>query len=159
MLGRSFRKPISSYGNLPNERWCQRCAPPSLEEESWRQTHFNTIANTGDAADDANPDHDNLTNLLEFATGHLPKRPDGTITYLTKSGPELEFTYPRSHAAVAHRIAFAVERSDALGSDWTTNQISEAPLPGTDNGATQLWRAAAPVGTSKRLLHLRITIP
>jgi hypothetical protein len=40
--------------------------------ESWRVPYFNTSSNTGDAADDADPDHDGLTNFAEFAFGLSP---------------------------------------------------------------------------------------
>lgn len=41
--------------------------------ESWRLAHFGTSANSGDAADFANPDGDEYVNLLEYARDGLPK--------------------------------------------------------------------------------------
>ena len=127
--------------------------------DSWRQAHFNTTSNTGDAADSADPDFDGLNNLLEFATGTLPKTSNGPPGSLVKNGTTLEFTYPRSHAAVADGFTFVVEWSDTLGNDWSVNQVTQAVLSGTDNGTTVLWKASAPAGTDKRFLHLRITAP
>jgi hypothetical protein len=40
--------------------------------ESWRMQYFNTSENTGPAADDADPDHDGLTNFTEYAFGLSP---------------------------------------------------------------------------------------
>jgi pectin methylesterase-like acyl-CoA thioesterase len=40
--------------------------------ESWRQTYFGTMANSGNAADTADPDGDGVTNLMEFAIGSDP---------------------------------------------------------------------------------------
>jgi hypothetical protein len=40
--------------------------------QSWRQQHFGTTENTGNAADTANPDGDGLANLLERAFGTNP---------------------------------------------------------------------------------------
>ncbi len=127
--------------------------------ESWRQTHFGTTANTGSAADSADPDFDGLENLLEFAIGTLPNTSNSQPGSLLKNGSTLEFTYPRSHAAVADGVAFAVEWSDTLGNDWTPNLVTHAPLPGTDDGTRQLWKASVPAGTNRRFLHLRITAP
>jgi autotransporter-associated beta strand protein len=127
--------------------------------ESWRQTHFNSTANAGDAADSADPDFDGLNNLLEFATGTLPKASNGPPGSLVKNGATLEFTYPRSHAAVAQGLTFTVMWSDTLGNDWSTLGVTQSELPGTDNGTTQLWKAVAPAGSGKRFLHLRVTAP
>jgi hypothetical protein len=44
--------------------------PPPIE--SWRLQFFGTADNTGEAADDADPDHDGLTNFTEFAFGLNP---------------------------------------------------------------------------------------
>ena len=129
-------------------------------QESWRQTHFNTTANTGDAADSADPDFDGLSNLLEFATGTLPKTPDGSIGSLVKNAATLEFTYPRSHAAVADGITFAVEWSDVLSGGWTTSGVSESVIPDSDNGTAQLWKATVPVGNNgARFIRLRVRTP
>jgi hypothetical protein len=38
----------------------------------WRLQYFGTSDNTGAAADDADPDHDRLTNFTEFAFGLSP---------------------------------------------------------------------------------------
>ena len=45
--------------------------------ESWRQTNFGPAAtNSGNAADTADPDHDGLPNLLEYALGGNPNSSD-----------------------------------------------------------------------------------
>lgn len=126
--------------------------------EVWRQQNFSTTVSTGDAADSADPDRDGLANLLEFATGHLPDSPDGAITSLTKSGSTLDFTYRRSHAAIADGITFAVERSDTLGNGWSVQQVTQQVIPGTDNGISELWKATLPKGNAhKRFVRVRIT--
>lgn len=43
--------------------------------EVWRHTHFGTLANTGPAADDADPDGDGTRNLLERYAGLNPNDP------------------------------------------------------------------------------------
>lgn len=43
----------------------------------WRDTYFQTTGNTGDAADNADPDGDGLVNLVEYALGTRPENTDG----------------------------------------------------------------------------------
>lgn len=43
--------------------------------EVWRHTHFGTLTNTGNAADDADPDGDGTSNLLERYAGLNPNDP------------------------------------------------------------------------------------
>ncbi|MBX7210869.1 MAG: M36 family metallopeptidase [Verrucomicrobiaceae bacterium] len=44
----------------------------ATEIESWRQQHFGSAANSGSAADNADPDGDGIKNLMEFALGTSP---------------------------------------------------------------------------------------
>ena len=158
--GTYLLKLAASNGNGETSRTLSVTVLSALTHiESWRQTHFNTTANTGDAADSADPDFDGLNNLLEFATGTLPKTSNGQPGSLLKNGATLEFTYPRSHAAVADGITFTVEWSDTLGDDWSSSGVTQSELPGTDNGTTLLWKATVPAGSDKRFLHLRVTAP
>ena len=43
--------------------------------ENWRQRHFETATNTGNAANTADPDQDGLVNLVEYAFGLNPLTP------------------------------------------------------------------------------------
>ena len=122
-------------------------------------TGLNPSANSGDAADSADPDSDGLINLLKFATGTLPKTANGPSGSLVKNGSSLEFTYPRSHAAVADGTQFLVEWSATLDNDWSISSVTQSGIPGTDNGTTVLWKATTPAGTDHRFLHLRLTAP
>lgn len=46
--------------------------------ENWRQQYFGSTANTGDGADGADPEHDGLPNLMEYALGSHPRAPSPT---------------------------------------------------------------------------------
>lgn len=127
--------------------------------QSWRQIHFNTTANTGDAADNADPDHDGIANLLEFATGHLPNTPNGSITYLTKSGPTIDFTYRRSHAAVADGVEFTVQWINHLAGTWSDDAVVQSAVPGSADAETVLWKATLPAGSGRRFVRLQVRAP
>ncbi len=125
--------------------------------EFWRQTHFGTTANTGDAADDADPNHDGEENFLEFATGQDPSASTLVVSSLTKDATGLEFTYARSKSAVQDGITYSVEYSDLLTPPWTTVG------PGTviaDDGRLETVRVTIPAGPSgSRFLHLKVSKP
>ena len=53
--------------------------------ESWRQTYFGDYRNSGNAADNADPDGDGLRNIVEFANGTNP-------TNAGSGGPALVYT-------------------------------------------------------------------
>ena len=57
------------------QAWLTTATPtyPALSDlEKWRYAYFGTIANSGTAADDADPDGDSFTNLAEFTAGTHP---------------------------------------------------------------------------------------
>ncbi|MBB5353461.1 fibronectin type 3 domain-containing protein [Haloferula luteola] len=87
---------INSVGGSPDSN--QASATPLTAIQAWRQANFGTIANSGDAADDADSDHDGRSNKLEYATGADPTVPDaGSVAALgqTPDGTRLTLTFNR----------------------------------------------------------------
>ncbi|EIP96918.1 hypothetical protein OpiT1DRAFT_01345 [Opitutaceae bacterium TAV1] len=90
--------------------------------ESWREAHFGTTANEGEAADTADPEGDGLPNLLEYALGLDPLHSDSagsvTIGKTADTGNErltLSFTRIADPA-----LTYTVEATDDLVSgEWT----------------------------------------
>lgn len=128
-------------------------ALPGLE--LWRITWFNTLYETGSAANAADPDGDNIPNLLEFAMGRNPllrePPPD-----LVKNGALLEFTFPRAKCALGE-IAFSVEWSDLLApAVWSTTGATTSIL--SDNGTVEQVKVTLPAGTGRRFVRLRVTV-
>ncbi len=124
--------------------------------ETWRFANFGTTANTGSAADLADPNKDGENNLLEFATGQDPDATGRTNTPLVRNGNALEFTYPRSIAAMTGGVTFTVEWSDTLAVDsWSSVGVTEQIL--ANNGTVQTVKAACPAGASgRRFVRLRV---
>jgi hypothetical protein len=126
--------------------------------EQWRFTNYGSVLNTGAGLDTADNDDDGVANLIEYATKMTPAANDVTPQAATKngSGSNLEFTYTKNKAATD--VSFTVEWSDTLGNDWSTVGVTQALVPGSDNGTTQQIKATMPAGVSgRRFVHLKVT--
>ena len=131
---------------------------PLTAADTWRQLHFGTPENTGDAADSADPNNDGETNLVEFATGQDPHAATRTAVSLVRvPGSTLTFTYPRNKAAFDLGYLFVVEYGDTLAAgSWT----SFGPGTVTVDGPLQSVAATIPDGPAgRRFIRLKITAP
>ncbi len=55
---------------------------------------------------------------------------------------------------------FSVEWSETLGNDWSTLGVTQAMVPGSDDGTIQIWKATVPAGSGpKRFVRLKVTKP
>jgi hypothetical protein len=134
--------------------------PPPTAFESWLNLHFGPSPDPTDAGGLADPDHDDLPNLIEFATGNNPTIPNKTPVSLTNQEAVLELVYPQSRAAVADGITFQVEWSDHLADGWSTVGVSQSAIPQSDTDVARLWKSTVPKGTSStRFLRLLILKP
>lgn len=102
----------------------------------WQSLHWPGVSDpdiTGDAAD---PDHDGLLNLMEFALGQSPKisNPSPTSLQIPSSG-NIIFHYTRKRGATG--VSHAVEWSDTLAADsWSATGVGPETIlshdPATD---------------------------
>ncbi|MGV3659989.1 MAG: hypothetical protein ACO1TE_07385 [Prosthecobacter sp.] len=124
--------------------------------QGWRQQHFGTSANTGNAADAFDFDGDGLPNLLEWATALNPTAASRLAHATRLEGGELEFNYARSVAAVSAGTLFSVEWSESLlSTSWSTAGVIQTVL--SDDGVTQQVKAVLPAGeTGRRFVRLRV---
>lgn len=86
--------------------------------EIWRDKHFRTRINTGDAADLFDYDEDGLLNLVEFAFGLDPKNPlSRDIPIIHNDGEKFwcEFSQPTTVAG----LIYGAEWSASLTGTWT----------------------------------------
>jgi hypothetical protein len=122
--------------------------------QGWRQTHFGSPANTGNAADGADPDGDGLNNLLEYALNLPPNAASRAPAAVQAAGGNLEYTYTRGTAAYNGGTTFQVEWSDDL-TTWFTSGVVEGLL--SDDGTLQQVKATLPAGSSgRRFVRLRV---
>jgi hypothetical protein len=121
--------------------------PPLSPIEQWRMTRFANYENAGDAADLADPDHDGIVNLLEYATNSHPNAANPSVGSLSKKGSVMTFSYIKNTAATD--VTYIVEWSDSLQSNWST-----AGLAISQQG--NLVTATIPVTAGRRFARLRV---
>ena len=121
---------------------------------NWRQTHFGSTANTGNAADVADPDRDGLPNLLEYALNLSPNAATRVTAAVQAAGGNLEYTYTRGTAAYNGGTTFQVEWSDDL-TTWFTTGVVESLI--SDDGTHQQVKATLPAGSGgRRFVRMRV---
>jgi len=140
----------------------------------WRDTYFDTIANTGNAADHADPDGDGLSNLVEYALGTRPDNTDGEqgaasapALLLSADRPRLSFKTP---SAPPTEITYRVQSSGDLVT-WKTvaTKTGASAWVWNGDGASQIHTEASierqpttigddvPSSNTKRFMRLHIT--
>src|SRR5262249_1145725 len=104
---------------------------------TWRQTHFNTSANAGNAADNADPDHDGLLNIFEYAFNLDPNASNAPPVSFTVDAGHLTLNFKRAHPAPAD-LTYLYEVADDLtaapwqsGPTFTSESITDN-LDGTE---------------------------
>nr|MCU0781335.1 glycoside hydrolase family 26 protein [Akkermansiaceae bacterium] len=90
---------------------------------AWQLAHFSTDADDpAIAGDAANPDHDGLANLLEYALGTDPNHPNPSpVSWeFTGEDPALVITIPRDPAATGVTLEVESTANLADPASWTT---------------------------------------
>ena len=132
--------------------------------DAWRISQFSTLelADAGISGDLADPDHDGIKNLLEFALNLLPKSSDATglptasvqdvtgqvyltLTFLRRT-PALDLIYtPQTNASL-----------DA--GTWMDNAVQVgAPIDHGNGTETVTFRDVVPIGPGSRFLRVQVT--
>ncbi|MGI8603978.1 MAG: hypothetical protein ACR2OZ_13440 [Verrucomicrobiales bacterium] len=120
----------------------------------WRTQYFGSAENSGDGADLADPNHDGLTNVVEFATAQDPTQPSVAPISGALTGNTIAFIYTRNKAALGV-VQFAVQWSDSLSS-WSSAGVTQTIS--NDDGIVQQVKAAVPLGTGNHLfVRLRVS--
>jgi hypothetical protein len=125
---------------------------------SWRQAHFGTVANTGIAADSADPDNDGILNILEYAFNTDPNVANPSPVSFAIANNHLTLKFQRTHPAPPD-ITYLYEVADALTGPWQSGPAWTTQTT-TDNGnGTETVTVTDNLSTSSQVTHfLRIAI-
>ena len=120
-------------------------------QQSWRQNAFGNSANAGLGADGADPDHDGVPNLVEYALGSNPlSGASFALPTPGRSGNYLTLTFTRARSDVT----YGVEASADL-----VNWITLALNPGTVGQSITVYDTVdiTTAPAHRRFMRLRIT--
>jgi beta-glucanase (GH16 family) len=124
----------------------------------WQQITWPGLNNPAVTAPDEDPDHDGLSNLLEWALHLDPVSPDRVTQQLNPATGTLEYTYNRRLTAPGE-ASYQIEWSDTLPGTWTSTGITEhEPTPLTPTSeSVRFTLPESPTG--KRFVRIKVTAP
>ena len=128
---------------------------------TWRQTHFGTAANSGNAADNSDPDGDGLVNLVEYAVNSDPNTVNSSPLSYGIIGEHLTITFQRPHPAPAE-ITYLFEVANDLSGPWQTGPAvtTQTVTDNHDGTETVVVTDNAPIGNlTAHYLRVRISEP
>lgn len=128
---------------------------PLTALQSWRNDRFFTMENAGDAADAADPDHDGIPNLLEYATGTEPLTHNSVPAFvLGENAGHLTITFNRIADPL---LTYIVRGNDDLATTWDDTPVFTST--GGENVAdTRTVEDTVTIGAQpKRFLRLELS--
>lgn len=157
-----------SIGNLATQSLTVSVA--NVPFASWVAQNFTPgqQANPGISAPTADPDHDGLSNLIEFALNRSPFTPNAPLVSTIETDPAdqqsyLTLTYTRRKPP--RDVTYHIDISSDLAT-WTEDPAQVHEISATDDGngltETVKVRSATPVqaaGFQRQFLRLRVTQP
>ncbi len=120
--------------------------------DTWRQTNFQTISNTGDAADSFDFDKDGLSNLSEYAAATDPKNAADVFKILTTNKGTTSYTV--TAAGKASRSYILERRANLDRGPWDT-VTSIGPL--ASDGPVNLTDPSIP--NNSAFYRIRVSAP
>ena len=148
---------VCSHDNtrLANATYTGVAIQPANPGDAWRLQWFLTTANTGTAADAADPDNDGVANVWERVFGLNPNAADANPWPMgSVQGDSFVLTYRRSLAATD--LSLQVQWSPDLV-NWSADRVVDTPV--SSGGGIEVRAAAVPVSVGSALfLRLQVTV-
>ena len=123
----------------------------------WQQIHWPGVSDPNVTGPQADPDHDGLANLAEFALGLPPRTPSAQPVSLNDTEPQMVVHYAKSRHATG--VNTSVEWSDLLTpGSWSTDGVSAPTVVPPDTHPDRIdLPVTLPAGTDRRFVRLKIT--
>ena len=109
---------IDAAGNIAHGSFTVTVLTPL---QSWRQLHFSTFENSGAAADTADPNHNGIPNLVEYALGGDPLGATTGTAILPQPALSVAKTLQISFTRYLDRtdLTLVVQAADTVAGPWT----------------------------------------
>ena len=133
-----------------------------LPHAAWKSQWFNAaeLADPTVSGDNADPDGDGLSNLVEYALGLNPRVPNSpAVLHSAIENGSLTVTYVRSRAATD--VTIIIEDSADLLTWASGSGVTTDPVVIADDGTNQTVKVSDVLSnsTAQRFLRLRVTSP
>jgi hypothetical protein len=132
---------------------------PALPQDLWHDEYFAWMGDPDAEGDRADPDGDDMPNLLEYGLGRDPTNalytPAFTMNLCSTTTPKrVQIDY--AVATNAPDVDVEVVRTEnLLAPDWRTNNVTWAPAGAISNGVLPM-RAETPIDAEKAFMRLRV---
>lgn len=114
--GTSYTYRITAVNSTGDSTSVEASGTTYSKIEDWRLFYFGTIDNSGEAADDSDPDFDSIANLIEFTTGSDPTSFSPNPLDTATLGTDGQFSFPwRVDSGYDFSIGFSTD----LGTGFT----------------------------------------
>jgi hypothetical protein len=129
---------------------------------SWRQTYFGSPDNSGPGADNADPDHDGLLNIFEYAFNSNPKVSNAPPVRYAVTNDHFSITFTRPHPAPPDITYLFDLTSDLSSGIWQSGPtfLNQNVVDNHDGTETvTVTEIAAASASPARFLRTRISRP
>lgn len=126
---------------------------------TWRQINFGTPANSGNGADNADPDHDGLVNIFEYAFNTNPNASNAPPVSYSLVGDHLRLTFNRTHPAPSDLTYIFEVTTDLVNGLWQSGPSFTTQTVTDNSDGTETVTVTDSVSTSSQPAHyVRIRI-
>lgn len=122
--------------------------------DSWRQTNFGSLLDAGNSANTADPDHDGIPNLLEYAFGSNPLQSGGSLIPKPQfNGSTIVFSF--NEPSGVSGASYAAEWSRTLdAASWSTSGFNDS-----GSGGTHVFTLSVNPADGPMFVRIRVSQP
>ena len=133
---------------------------PMSPIEQWRLAWFGTADNAGIAADTADPDHDGVINVLDYAFNTNPLVPHPSPVSFALAGGHLMLSFKRAHPPPADLLYVPAVADDLVSGNWLSSGAGSPTTMVIDNHdgteSVSVYDSATMSTNTARYLRLQI---